>query len=301
MRLGLMVAVAIWVPAAVWPVKSFAQSLLGNAQGDQGGAVAVPPAPPIVPSPPAAPMPSPPAATMTGTPDQSAPSQTAPMQLMPVQATPIQATPLPAAPLQAAPSQAAPLQAAPLQAAPLQAAPMPQVIQTAQPPGQVETPVPPADQDDGQAQAVQAAPASGQPDGTQAASPPAAPGPAAPSQAAPSQTAPDTADSTPPPVPNDWVPEKTAEIGILDKVDGGASTVSVPVGGQTTAGDLQISVLACVARPPNEVPDDAVFLDIQPTDNSSGGPIFRGWMIRSIPGATVVGNASETLRVVSCS
>jgi len=285
MRLGLMVAVAIWVPAAVWPVESFAQSLLGNAQGDQGGAVAVPPAPPIVPSPPAAPMPSPPA-SMPGTPDQSAPSQTAPMQLMPVQATPIQATPLPAAPSQAAP---------------LQAAPMPQVIQTAQPPGQVETPVPPADQDDGQAQAVQAAPASGQPDGTQAASPPAAPGPAAPSQAAPSQTAPDTADSTPPPVPNDWVPEKTAEIGILDKVDGGASTVSVPVGGQTTAGDLQISVLACVARPPNEVPDDAVFLDIQPTDDSSGGPIFRGWMIRSIPGATVVGNASETLRVVSCS
>jgi hypothetical protein len=298
MRLGLMVAVAIWVPAAVWPVKSFAQSLLGNAQGDQGGAVAVPPAPPIVPSPPAAPMPgtpaapmpSPPAGTMTGTPDQSAPSQTAPMQLMPVQATPIQATPLPAAPSQAAP----------LQAAPLQAAPMPQVIQTAQPPGQVETPVPPADQDDGQA------PASGQPDGTQAASPPAAPGPAAPGQAAPSpaapsQTAPDTADSTPPPVPNDWVPEKTAEIGILDKVDGGASTVSVPVGGQTTAGDLQISVLACVARPPNEVPDDAVFLDIQPTDDSSGGPIFHGWMIRSIPGATVVGNASETLRVVSCS
>jgi hypothetical protein len=218
------------------------------------------------------------------------------MQLMPVQATPIQATPLPAAPSQAAP----------LQAAPLQAAPMPQVIQTAQPPGQVETPVPPADQDDGQAQAVQAAPASGQPDGTQAASPPAAPGPAAPGQAAPSpaapsQTAPDTADSTPPPVPNDWVPEKTAEIGILDKVDGGASTVSVPVGGQTTAGDLQISVLACVARPPNEVPDDAVFLDIQPTDDSSGGPIFHGWMIRSIPGATVVGNASETLRVVSCS
>ena len=99
-------------------------------------------------------------------------------------------------------------------------------------------------------------------------------------------------------------------------------------------------MLACRTRPPGEIPDDAIFVSIQPVatgatgtasaapppgatlaDDSSadggpappgqsdstragaaaGAPIFRGWMIRSIPGATVVGDASETLRVVSCS
>jgi hypothetical protein len=249
-RLGLLAA-AIVAPALVWPASSFAQSMLGNAQGDQG-TVVVPPAPPIVPSPPVAPVPD--------TPDQS-------------QAAPVQATPLP-----------------PL---PTPAAPLPQVIQDTQAPGLVQTPVPPANADNGQDQSAPTAP-------------PAATGQTAPAAGQPSTgqpgapATPDTADSTPPPIPNDWVQEKTAEIGILDKVGGGASTVTVPVGGQTVAGDLQISVLACVARPPNEVPDDAVFLNIQPTDDAGGAPIFRGWMIRSVPGATVVGNASETLRVVSC-
>jgi len=60
-------------------------------------------------------------------------------------------------------------------------------------------------------------------------------------------------------------------------------------------------VLACVSRPSAEVPDDAIFVSIQPVVESDGGPIFRGWMLRSLPGATVVGDASETFRVVGCS
>jgi len=208
----------------------------------------------------------------------------------------------------------------PIVSAPL-AAPMPQVM-TPQPapPGLVQTPVPPADMDNGQAgtdgtgNADNGAP---QPDASSAATPaaPVAPAPAGAPPAAPA--APDTADSTPPPPSNSWVPAKTAQIGLLDKVDGGASTIAIPVGGQTDAGDLQISVLACVSRPPGEIPDDAIFVSIQPVATgatgtasapppgddgaATGAPIFRGWMVRSIPGATVVGDASETLRVVGCS
>jgi hypothetical protein len=234
--------------------------------------------------------------------------------------------------------------APPIVSAPL-SAPMPQVVTSPPaPPGMVQTPVPPANMDNGENppdgtaadNGAQAAPAPVIPDASQTA-------PVVPDQTAPAVTTSasptNTASSTPPPPANNWVPQHTAQIGLLDKVDGGASTVAIPVGGQTNAGDLQISVLACVTRPPGEIPDDAVFVSIQPVATgatgtastapppggtpadattsggpappgedqtapagaTSGAPIFRGWMVRSIPGATVVGDASETLRVVSCS
>jgi hypothetical protein len=189
-------------------------------------------------------------------------------------------------------------------------APMPQVVTPQSvPPGLVQTPLPPPNTDTGQAGNDGTAPAdNGAPSPAGAAPAHAVAAPAAPA-------APDTASSTPPPPTNNWLPAHTAEIGLLDKVDGGASTVSIPVGGQMNAGDLQINVLACVTRPPDEIPDAAAFIAIQPlpaaaaataaadssTEAAAGAPIFRGWMVRSIPGATVVGDASETLRVVSCS
>jgi hypothetical protein len=158
---------------------------------------------------------------------------------------------------------APPIVSAPLAAPPAQATP----TLPAPPPGLVQTPVPPA-------------PAGTAP--TTAAAPPAPP---------------DTA----PTVPNTWVPGKTAVLGVLNKVDGGASQISIPVGSQANVGDLQVSVQSCVTRPPDQIPDTAIFLSVQNNTNSSDSPLFRGWMVRSEPGATVVGDASETFRVVNCS
>jgi hypothetical protein len=118
--------------------------------------------------------------------------------------------------------------------------------------------------------------------------------------AAPAATAPQAA-TTPPAPSNAWVPGTTAKLRVLDKVDGGVSDLSIPVGGQATAGDLQISVLACALRPPGQIPDSAIFLSISPTGDSAAAPSYRGWMVRSVPAASVVGNASETFRVVNCS
>jgi hypothetical protein len=139
------------------------------------------------------------------------------------------------------------------------------------PPGLVQTPVPPANSDTGSPAPDNSSPA------------PAGPPPA-----------------TTMPMSNDWDPGKTAEIGVLDRVDGGIANLTVPVGGQVTSGDLTISVLACDMRPSNEVPDAAIFLNVQSTANTNGPPVFHGWMVRSIPAATVVGDQSETLRVANC-
>lgn len=117
---------------------------------------------------------------------------------------------------------------------------------------------------------------------------------------APAATAPQAA--TTPPVPsNAWVPGTTAKLRVLDKVDGGVSDLSIPVGGQATSGDLQISVLACALRPPGQIPDSAIFISIAPAGDSTAAPSYRGWMVRSVPAASVVGNASESFRVVGCS
>jgi len=149
---------------------------------------------------------------------------------------------------------------------------------------------------------IQAAPAGSS---LPAAPGPAAPGPAAPGPAAPGQEAAPQSQAldqdTIPTPPNTWQPGKFAEIGVLDKIDGEVIQLSVPVGGQSVVGDLQVNVLACVTRPPDQVPDAAVFLALQSTDNPTGPPNYRGWLIRSEPGAAVAGDASETFRIIDCS
>ena len=177
------------------------------------------------------------------------------------------------------------------------------------PPGLVQA-SPPAAADDGNADngsadngdtGMPAQPAPGpapdQSPGTNPAG--AAAGTPAPGQPDTAQNQPPDQDVIPAP-PNTWQPGKFAKIGVLDKVDGGAKEISIPVGGQSVVGDLQVSVLACVTRPPDQVPDAAAFLALQNTGNLSAPPDYRGWLIRSEPGAAVAGDASETFRVIDC-
>jgi hypothetical protein len=149
---------------------------------------------------------------------------------------------------------------------------------------------------------VQAAPPADIDTGGSAATPaqtPSADGSAGQGQTATTPAAP-IQDIAPIP-PNTWLPAKTAEIGVLDKIDGSVSELSIPVGGQSVVGDLQVSVQACMTRPPDQVPDAAVFLALQSTQNPSAPPNYRGWLVKSAPGAAVAGDASETFRIIDCS
>ncbi len=135
----------------------------------------------------------------------------------------------------------------------------------------------------------------------QPAAAPAQPGASAPAPAAQAANAQPAAPDAAPMPPNDWTPGHTAMLGVLNEVDGSTSQVSVPVGGQPAkAGDVLVSVQACATRPPQELPDTAVFLTVQPAGDNSAAPLYRGWMLHSAPGASVVGNAAESFRVISC-
>jgi hypothetical protein len=188
-----------------------------------------------------------------------------------------------APPIVAAP----PTPAAP--AAPL-APPPPGLVQAPVPPGLAQAPMPPGP-----------------------IVPPESAAPSLPAGAAPAGVVPGATGSAPaappappdamPVIPNDWVPGTIATLGVLNEIDGGTSQVSIPVGGQSKVGDLQVSVQACDVRPPTHLPDASIFLTVtqQNGGDGSGTTLYRGWMLRSEPGATVVGDASETFRVIGCS
>ncbi len=161
-----------------------------------------------------------------------------------------------------------------------------------QPPGLVQTPLPP------QAGGEAATPV------TPSAAPPSAtpPSGAAPTSTPPSSTAalPAPPDVAPAP-PDNWTPGQTAVLGVLNKVDGSTTQLNLPVGGQAqTTGDLSVSVQACSSRPAGQIPDVAVFLTVSPSQGGAA-PLYHGWMLRSAPGATFVGNAGQTFRVIGCS
>lgn len=188
--------------------------------------------------------------------------------------------------------------APPVAAVPAQPYGLPQVQtpNTPPPPGMVQTPLPPADTGGTNGESGSAAPverqnpAPGSNDANAAASQPA----------------------VMPAAPNTWLPRRNAVLGVLDKEDGAVSRLVVPVGNQVTRGKLQIKVLACVARPPSLPPDSAVFLSVRSLDqqgqdspaqnqaDQAEQPLFRGWLLHSEPGASVVDDATDTFRVIGC-
>lgn len=187
-------------------------------------------------------------------------------------------------------------------------APAPAIAPPAPPPGLVQTPLPPPDSNadqgnTGQGNTDQGNANQGNAAGGDQTTQLQAVSPSAPVNGAPvgSGGAQPPAQDQPPQPANDWVPGKTAILGVLNKVDGSTSTLTIPVGGQATAGDLTVSVQACVSRPPGQLPDAAIFLTLQPNDAQSGPPVYRGWMVRSTPGATDAGNAGQAFRVITCS
>jgi hypothetical protein len=105
-----------------------------------------------------------------------------------------------------------------------------------------------------------------------------------------------------PPVPEaEWVPRTTAELQLLDKVTARISVLRAPLNQTVQFGTLAITVRACNARPPDEVPDAVAWLEV--TDDRRPPErrvVFRGWMFANAPAVSVMEHPVYDLRVLEC-
>jgi len=127
--------------------------------------------------------------------------------------------------------------------------------------------------------------------------------------------APATATASPPPTPPstntppgaagppgllspDWQPRQAAELQALDKVDARVERLVVPVGQSARFGALEITVRACLVRPPDQASDAASLLQI--SDPHPGAPGFSGWMLAAEPALGLLEHPIYDIRVLGC-
>jgi hypothetical protein len=99
----------------------------------------------------------------------------------------------------------------------------------------------------------------------------------------------------------DWVPRRTAELQMLDKVTARVSVLRAAVDQPAQFGTLTIRVAACNARPPDEVQDAAAWLEISDSRRAPDRRVvFRGWMFANAPGVNMLEHPVYDVRVLDC-
>jgi hypothetical protein len=112
---------------------------------------------------------------------------------------------------------------------------------------------------------------------------------------APAQPA---APAAPQPMQLTWVPQGTAQLQVLDKVNAQNALLTVKVGQEAQFGSLNIQVQACDIHPPDQPQDSAAYVTI--TDSHADAPGFRGWMLANNPSLSMLQHPIYDVRVVGC-
>ena len=98
-----------------------------------------------------------------------------------------------------------------------------------------------------------------------------------------------------------WVPQRAARLQALDKVTARVTVLDARVGEVARFGTLSILVRACHARPPDEVQDAAVWMQITDSRAAQGAPpAFQGWMFANAPGVNMLEHPVYDIRVLEC-
>ncbi|MBC7432560.1 MAG: DUF2155 domain-containing protein [Rubritepida sp.] len=98
-----------------------------------------------------------------------------------------------------------------------------------------------------------------------------------------------------------WMPRQVAQLQALDKVTARVTLLQARIGTPAQFGTLSIDLRACNARPPDEVPDAAAWLEITDSRAAGGtGPAFRGWMFANAPAVNTLEHPVYDIRVLEC-
>ena len=107
-------------------------------------------------------------------------------------------------------------------------------------------------------------------------------------------------------IASSWIESQTAELQLLDKITARISTKSVPVGGGTEFGTLELRVHHCAYRPPEEPPENVAFMMIFDNGYAEKKPkeaqkaLFSGWMFASSPAISGLEHPVYDVTLLSC-
>ncbi len=102
------------------------------------------------------------------------------------------------------------------------------------------------------------------------------------------------------------LPMDTIVLDALDKVTGRVNTIRGPVGQTLSFGRLNITARTCLARPPEETPENSAFLEItetqlkSKTQPESTKQVFSGWMFSSNPAISAMDHPVYDVWVLAC-
>ena len=92
-----------------------------------------------------------------------------------------------------------------------------------------------------------------------------------------------------------------AEIQILDKITARVKTISVEVNNSFQFESLNIEIIACFKKPPEEIPENFILLRIYDTLNKKEKElIYQGWMISSSPATTPLEHPIYDMWLIDC-
>ena len=86
----------------------------------------------------------------------------------------------------------------------------------------------------------------------------------------------------------------------LDKLTGRISTMTVAVGQKAQFGILDVYVRVCYTHPPEEIPENAAFLEIVEKKNRAEQKVFSGWMFSSSPALSAMEHPVYDIWVLKC-
>lgn len=97
------------------------------------------------------------------------------------------------------------------------------------------------------------------------------------------------------------IPMDTAVLRGLDKVTGRTQTFSVSIGETARFGRTFIHVEKCLKKPPEESPEDSVFMHIfEKTLQGENITLFNGWMFSSNPALSCMEHPVYDIWVIEC-
>jgi len=98
-----------------------------------------------------------------------------------------------------------------------------------------------------------------------------------------------------------WLARPQAQLQLLDKVTARISLLEAPVGQPTSFATLSILVRACNARPADEVPDAAAWLEVTDSRRREAEKVaFRGWLFANAPAVNMLEHPVYDLRILEC-